>query len=287
MNDKSQPLKLHQFPINKSTFETIDIGVYNWIINNIQPFTNTFEGHSKVPIIWASAERAFQIKDNVDLRDGGGKLKLPLISLERTNISKDANFKGKYYSIIPTTSKDYKGGNAYFYGNLINQLKTSEFANADAKRQEYVLGSQGLGTGQENRRYKNKKIVYEVLSGPTPVYLKITYTLNFKSEYQQQMNDMLIPFLTRNGQSRIYPIFNDGHRYELFLKGDSLSFSNNSQNLQENERIFITKMTFDVLGYLLGNEETNEQPIVTIRETFVDFKLSRERIVKVNSTELF
>ena len=45
-------------------------------------------------------------------------------------------------------------------------------------------------------------------------------------------------------------------------------------------------MTFDVLGYLLGNEETNEQPIVTIRETMVDFKLSRERIVKVNSTEL-
>ncbi len=286
MDNNSQPLNLIQIPINKSSFETIDVSVYNWIINNIQVNVTTFEGYSRVPLIWASAERAFQIKDNVDLRDSGGKIKLPLMSLERTSISKDPNFRGKFFSTIPITNSDYKGGNSYFYSSIINQLKTSNFANADAKRKESSLSSQGNGTGQENRKYKNKKIVYEILSGPSPVYVKCTYTLTLKTEYQQHMNDMLIPFLTKNGQSRIYPIFNEGHRYELFFKGDSISFSNNSQNLQENERIFISKITFDVLGYLIGNEETTDGCMLTIRENYVDFRLTRERVVKVNSNEV-
>ena len=41
----------------------------------------------------------------------------------------------------------------------------------------------------------NNKIVYESISIPMPVYVDVTYNLILRSEYQQQMNEMLTPFI--------------------------------------------------------------------------------------------
>ena len=42
----------------------------------------TNKGFVKVPVIWVGAERSYQIKNDGDIRDGVGRLKLPIITLE-------------------------------------------------------------------------------------------------------------------------------------------------------------------------------------------------------------
>ncbi len=84
-----------------STLETIDKAFYDWVDDNLNVFSTTNEGWKKVPLIWVSAERSFQVKTDKDLRDDYGVLKLPLITIERKSIVKDPNRKGIYQANIP------------------------------------------------------------------------------------------------------------------------------------------------------------------------------------------
>ena len=77
-----------------STLETIDRALHDFIDKELNLHVNTNKGWSKVPTIWVSAERAFQIKNNKNLRDSSGVLKLPLATIERTSVVKDPTFKG-------------------------------------------------------------------------------------------------------------------------------------------------------------------------------------------------
>ena len=62
----------------KETVENIDQAIFKFINEELDLFTTTNKGRKKVPIIWVSAERAHQIKNNRDVRDDNGVLKLVL-----------------------------------------------------------------------------------------------------------------------------------------------------------------------------------------------------------------
>ena len=84
-----------------ATLETIDQAFYNWLNESLDISATTNKGWNKVPLIWVSAERSYQVKHNKDLRDSFGVLKLPLISIERTSIVKDPARKGIYQANLP------------------------------------------------------------------------------------------------------------------------------------------------------------------------------------------
>jgi hypothetical protein len=88
-----------------STLETIDRALFNFIDSEINIHVNTNKGWNKVPTIWVSAERAFQIKNDKDLRDSNGVLKLPLTTIERTSVVKDPSFKGTFQAHIPDSGQ--------------------------------------------------------------------------------------------------------------------------------------------------------------------------------------
>ena len=154
--------------IMPSTLETIDQAFYTWLDETLNVFSTTNKGWNKVPLIWVSAERAFQIKSNKDLRDDYGVLKLPLMTIERTEIVKDPTRKGIYQAHIPPQN-DFKGG-AVTVSRRINQTKTGDFANADAYRK--VQHSVRKEEGSDNLTFliKNKKVVYETLDARTNIY---------------------------------------------------------------------------------------------------------------------
>ena len=79
--------------IMPSTLETIDTAFYDWVNETLDISATTNRGFNKVPLIWVSAERAFQVKHDKNLRDDFGVLKLPLISVERTSVVKDPTEK--------------------------------------------------------------------------------------------------------------------------------------------------------------------------------------------------
>ena len=95
--------------LEPSTIETIDLGIYRYVNENLDLSTTTNEGFKKTPVIWLGTDRLFQVKNNKELRDSVGKIKLPIITVNRDSIAKDPSFKGSFQAHLFENS-DYKGG---------------------------------------------------------------------------------------------------------------------------------------------------------------------------------
>ena len=264
--------------IQPSTLENIDTAMHSYIDNELNLFSSTNKGWKKVPVLWMAAERSFQVKDRKELRDSNGVLILPLITVERTSISKDPAKKGMFYGPIDANS-DYRGG-SIMIKKRINQDKTANFANADALRSRNLLdgGSRHHRRGQINFPRPNKKVVYQQMSIPMPVYVDINYTVTLRTEYQQQMNEVLAPFITRTGAINSFLLERNDHQYEAFIQQE-FAQENNVASLDDAERTYQTKVTINVLGYLIGDDKNEERPRVVIRENAVQVRIQRERVI--------
>ena len=264
------PLK--ELEIQPSTIETIDRALFDYIDEELDIFCSTNKGFKKVPFIWAGAERAFQIKHNRELRDVNGWLIYPIMSIERTGISKDLTKRGAYYAAAMNLP-DNKGG-SMTVARTIKQDKTANFANADSKR----LVLDGIGSNQNNFPIKNEKVVYETITVPIPVYLEVTYTLTVMAEYQQQINEIITPFMTRTGAINYTVVEKDNHRFEVFIDSD-YALNNNASSLLEDARGYETQINFRVTGYIMGADKNEERPKIVRRENAVEVKIPREHVI--------
>ena len=268
--------------IMPSTLETIDRAFYGWVNESLNIFATTQKGWEKVPVIWVSAERSFQIKDNKELRDKQGKLILPLITIDRTSIVKDSTQPGKVTANIPFSwgsddSRFYRGG-SITVARRIQQEKTSNYASADSAKKRGAIGETTVGHGQLNFPRKNKKVVYETITAPLPVYVNVSYSLKIRAEYQQQINEILTPFIVKTGQINNFSLSYNNHRYEGFLPKDFGS-NNNVADMGEDERSFETTIDIRVLGHLVGSNDNQETPKIVRRENFVQIRMPRERVI--------
>ena len=256
-----------------STIETIDFAIYNLINDGFDLHTNTNSGFIKVPVLWSQPERAFDSKTKDirnNIRDSVGKLKLPLITIERSSMAKDPSFKGSYQAHLFPETKGPRGYKKHqrLVSRKISQKSTRKFASAKS----------GQFNGQQNYPVKNNKVVYEEVYAPIPVWVDVRYTIRLRTEYQQQMNDLIAPFATRTGNINAITAMYNGHRYEVFIEGDYKQ-NNNLSNLGEDERSFETTITLKVLGFLLGDGENEEAPKIVTKETIVEVKIVRERSI--------
>ena len=87
---------------------------------------------------------------------------------------------------------------------------------------------------------------------------------------------MLAPFISRTGQLNHFVFTHNEYRYEAFID-QSFAQTNNSSNLGEEERSFMTKVTIKVLGYIMGDGLNDPKPNISTEENFVEIKISRER----------
>ena len=267
------PVETDGYAIQGSSIENIDVGFYEYVDEALNLHVTSNGGFKKVPVTWLASERAFQIKNNVALRDASGHLKLPLITVNRTSIIKDPSFKGAYqaHNQLPSSGPRGYKNNPYHVGRKIKSVKSSEFMEND-------LNEKTLG--QNNNGYTiTKKIVYEEVYIPIPVYISINYSINIRTEYQQQMNQLIVPFISSTGQINSFVFEKNGYRYEAFIQQD-YGLSNNSDNLGEEERYFSTKIEVKVLGYVHGEGINDPKPQVVTKENIVEVKLVGERLVK-------
>ncbi len=261
------PSKDEYIHFQASTIETIDTGLYEWVDNSLDVHTKTNKGIYKVPVLWLGSERVWQVKKDVRIRDKVGKLILPLITVNRSSMVKDPNFKGSYQANIPE-DPDYRGG-AVPVGSVINQDKTQNFQSTIKQRE--LNNAQQTGKLEENNQ-----VIYDTYNSPIPVYVTMTYSITLRTEYQQQMNDLLQPFITRTGQINSFVFDNNGHRYEAFIQQD-FSMNNNTTNVGEDERMFETKVDIKVLGYLNGEGYSRKKPSLARRENQVKIRITGER----------
>jgi hypothetical protein len=261
------------YAVQGSTLENIDVGMFEYIDEALDLHVTSNGGFKKVPVLWMAAERAFQIKNDVTLRDSSGKLRLPIITVNRTSVTKDPSFKGSYqaHNALPSSGPRGYKNRPYHVGRKIKSVKSSEFMENDINFETL---------GQNNNGYTTtKKIVYEEVYTPIPVYVSIVYSINIRTEYQQQMNSLIVPFISGTGQINSFVFEKNGYRYEAFIQQD-FSQDNNTSNLGEDERYFSTKIDIKVLGYVHGEGVNDPQPKVVTKENIVEVKLVGERIVK-------
>lgn len=263
---KTEKKPLREIAFMPSTVETIDFALFDWLNEELNIFCTTNEGWRKVPLIWSMPERAYQVKDDKDLRNKDSVFTLPAVSIERSSLIKDPGMKGVAWANMPRQN-DAKGG-AITVARRIQQEKTSNFANATSKRR----------FKQQTQPFNNKKVVYETITMPIPTYVVANYKLIINTEYQQQMNEIFTPFMTYAGQINNFFMTRDGHRFEGFIENDFV-LENNLSNLGEEERSFKTVVNLKVLGYLIGSAGNDNQPKITIRENAVEFKFTRERVM--------
>ena len=252
-------------PLIPSTLENIDTAVYKFVNESLNIHTTTNQGRTKVPVLWLGTERAYQIKNDKALRDGVGKLKLPLITVTRVSVSRDDDFQGSYRSWYPGTQGP-EGGRVAIT-KIIKQDKTRNFANADVNRD-----SKGDPTGPSD----NKKIVYETLLIPKPTYVTCMFEIHIRTEYQQQMNDILPPLVI--DQKNVAIIKENGYKYEMFIQSD-YSTTSNAANLASEERMFTAKAQFKVLGYITGDGSEENAPTIIRRQNTVEVRISKERVI--------
>jgi hypothetical protein len=262
-----------------STIENIDQSIVSWVKEDLKLSVNTNEGFTQVPVLWQVPERAYQVKNEKALRDDAGALKLPLISVERTGITKDparkGSFQAHYYS-----DKDNQRSGRFVIARRIVQDKTRNFAVADGTR---------TNTGASRQRYYpriNKKVVIQSLSVPIPVYINLEYKISIRTEYQQQMNTLLTPFMGRTGQINSVVLKRNGHLYEAFID-QNFTHNNNVSNLGEELRLFTSEVNIRILGYLMGEGADDDRPIITLEENAVEITFPRESLAAPGSSDFF
>jgi len=281
--DDKDNFTLEEVGMLSSRIEDIDYSIMSWMKEDLQLSTITNEGYKNVPVLWQTPERAFQVKNNKDLRDGtdhtSGPIVLPVITVERTAITKDPSRKGGYQAHIYSDQRNGRTGRIVI-AKRIKQDKTRNFA---------VAGNLRTNTEGERQKYfprTNKKVVIETLSIPIPIYINIDYKIIVKTEYQQQMNDLTQPFMTRTGQINSFVMRRNGHLYEAFIDG-GFAQNNNVANMGEDERQFTSEISIKVLGYLIGEGNNDDRPIVTKKESIVEITYPRETVIPHGNDNFF
>jgi len=269
-------VQLSEIGMLASTIETIDYAIVSWLKSDLRLKAHTNEGWNEVPVLWQAPERAYQIKNEKSLRDSDGALKLPLISIERTGITKDPNRKGGFQAHVYSKDKNGRTGRMIIAKQIVEDKTRNYAVVGNTRKTNYTSG-----TGPRYYPRINKKIVIRSLSIPIPVYINAEYKISIKTEYQQQMNDLLAPFMTRTGQINAFVLRRNGHMYEAFID-QGFTHSNNVANLGEDIRMFSSEITIKVLGYLIGEGENDDRPIVRVDENVVEITYPQEGIVQVD-----
>ena len=269
-------MKKDDLPFKPSSLETIDHSLYEWLDEKMDIHCTTNEGWKKVPVIWVLGERSGQRSERI--RAKSGLVSFPLITIERASVAKDPSFKGMYYGNIDPISNPNAG--SITIRRRIKQDKTQNFLNADSAKRFGVGGIVQPTGGQQNfpNNKKDKKVVYETLTIPMPVYLTMTYNITIQAEYQQQMNEIMAPFASAPGGINYFITEKDGYRYECFM-GDDFGQQNNIGNLGEERRQFVSVVNIKTLGYIIGAGKNQDSPKLAPRENAVQLIAPREEVI--------
>ena len=113
---------------------------------------------------------------------------------------------------------------------------------------------------------------------PLPVSVSLNYRVIVRTDYVQQMNDLLSPFITLGSSINSFSIGKDNHKYEAFLQSD-LTQENNCSQMTGQSRTIKSALNFEVVGYLIGESPNGERPKLIKKENFVEVKIGREKVI--------
>ncbi len=235
--------KKGRYEISPVTIRTVDQAVIDFFSKKIKLIVDSAEGPKKVPVVFSIGERAGLSKNQPNLRDENGTLILPILSVTRNDIERTEGFGGMTSQVpyITVSSRIHEKTNEL--QNLIDSRKTNGFPET-----------------------KKDKIIREYLTLPFPDSSIFHYTVNIRTQYQGQMNEMLeIIFASYDFKdSFVMPVEYDGDNpkgdsyYFVGFREGNFSPSSNVENMTDAERIIKCTATFRVPVTLILDNKTNQ-----------------------------
>ena len=248
-----------------STIEDIDGAVFNWIDSILNIMVNTHEGVQKVNCVFATPERSNLSKRDKEVRDNKYSLKYPVIAITRgdfmTPKAKNGSLQGSAFRnasislVLPIHAE-------------LNPEKTADRANADAKRYAGTLNV---------RKRPTSRPIYNVYSIPVPTFVEVKYEISLISNFQQQMNEMLNPFIKYSSNINGFKLLYNGHGYECTFD-ESISNASNLADISDTERVVEYNFNITVRGYIHHGDVNDKAPTVIRQETRPEIVFKTELI---------
>jgi hypothetical protein len=254
--------------LKESSQETVDYAVLRWVDETLNIHSETNLGFKKVPVFWLTAERAAQ--RDIRRETFSDALVFPLISIKRDSMEKAEAGKRPIPGNVFRKKQAGVGHemNQFYIGKKINQDKTRNFARATSLR---------LNSDANFPVPKNQRVVYKRYYVPLPVYYNFNYSINLRSDYQTQLNQMLQVLAVYSNNINTFMIYSRNHRYEAFF--DGITLEDNIASLAEDEKKYEATIKLRVLGYITGRGVNDNIGDYSVIENRVKIRFPREHVI--------
>ena len=215
--------------------EDIDKALFK-LFNEELPMTIELEGETKrIPVIFATGERAFILRRKQPLRDRQGALILPLISILRSGMDQNP-------PVAPALGPGL--------GTMVIKKNVSKKNDIFRRQKNYegLQNQQGVATNNKHIGPSSKitfdrgKIsleptntnIYEFFTMPVPRFFVATYEVSFWSQYLQQMNKIQEALMTSYNinAARSFRIESDKGYYFVATVESGISLDQNFDSFQ-------------------------------------------------------
>jgi len=262
--------------IPSCTIEDLDRAVFNLFDSQLPlQVKQKDDGVKKVPIIFATGERFAFLRRKVFLGDRGpshSALILPLISIQRSNISQEPENGALPGQTLPITIKRRLSKDNPIYKRLVNEMG---FQNQDdLATSGHNLSPAGSGATPGTvgtRRSQNvspdaiqgkflkpqfANNIYETLTIPPAKHYTATYDISIWAQYTQEMNEMLMTIMSlyQNNDRRTFRLESPKGYWFVGYVASDLSADINTDDFTDQERVIRYNLSIKANGYIIAPE---------------------------------
>jgi len=254
------------------TIEDLDRAVFNLFDVQLPlQVKQKGKGTKKVPVIFATGERFAILRRKIPIGDRGpshSALILPMISIQRTNISQEADPAMGPGENLPIVIKRRLSKENPIYKRLINEIGLKNQDDAATEGNNIAGGGSAPGTIGTRRRQSQvseavggnvlspqlSNNIYETLTIPPIKYYSATYEVSVWVQYTQEMNEILMTIMSlyQNNHKRTFKLETPkGYWFVGYVSSD-LNADNNTDDFTDQERLIRYNFSIKANGYIIA-----------------------------------
>ena len=256
------------FELPSCGIEDIDRAIFKLFDEELPLFYVRKKNNEKIPVIFATGERAFILKRKKPLTDKSGALILPLVSILRSGLDQEPTANG--FGVGPgdgtliISKRKHKESIDYFNSKNSEGLQNQNNIVNQKKHLGPSLRSYRRNVGSPEISNAMSAPVTEIISMPSPRYFSVTYEITFWAQYLQEMNDMLEAVMSSytHNPSRSFKIETDKGYWFVAYVDSGLSGDLNFDSMTDAERIVKYNFSISVNGYIINPKFPGSQTLL-------------------------
>ena len=274
------------FTLPPCGIEDVDRAIFKLFDEQLPLFVEVKGNTERIPVIFATGERAFILRRNKPLTDRHGALILPLVSILRSNLTQEKTAGG--FGVGPGT-----GSQEIFRRKHTDSIDIFNETNAEGLLNQRNVVNSEKHVGPSVRGYRRNVAgpviknefnspVTEIITMTNPRYFSATYEITLWTQYLQQMNNVIEAIVTNytNGPSKSFRLESDKGYWFVGYVDPAFGGELNFDAMTDDERIVKYNFSISVNGYIINPEFPGS--VSSVRRTLSAPKISFD--TKLNSS---